>query len=129
MCQNLSADSKDKLERFQAFIKKAIEDNGIRDNHIINIKVPLTFAIPVERSVAPKGDKAVTIKTTDNEKGLFTVVLACCTDGQELSPILIFKLNTKPKQAFLSVVVIESNMKGWMDEEVMGKWFEKCFSK
>lgn len=130
MCQNLPADFKDKLERFQAFVKKAIEDDGIGNSHIINMdEVPLTFDIPMERSVAPKGDKSVTIKTTGHEKAHFTVVLACCADGQKLPPMIIFKRKTMPKESFPPGVVIETNVKGWMDEEMMGKWLEKCFSK
>lgn len=62
MCKNLPAVFKDKLERFQAFARNAIEDD-IGDSHIINLdEVPLAFDIPMKRSVEPKDDKAVIIK-------------------------------------------------------------------
>lgn len=76
-CQNLPQDFKEKVEKLLSFSKKEIESNGITDSHILNMdEVPLTSDIPVERSGAPKGDKAITIKTTCHKKAHFTVVLA-----------------------------------------------------
>lgn len=130
MCQNLPQDFKEKVEKFLSFAKKEIKSNGITDSHILNMdEVPLTFDIPMERSVAPKGDKAITNKTTGHEKAHFTVVLVCCADGKKLPPMIIFKRKTMPKESFPPGVVIETNVKGWMDEDMMGRWIEKCFSK
>lgn len=86
MCQNLPQDFREKVEKFLFFTKKEIESNGITDSHILNMdEVPLTFDIPMERSVATKGDKVITIATTGHEKAHFTVVLACSADGKKKS--------------------------------------------
>lgn len=83
-------------------------------DHIINMdEVPLTFDIPMGRSVAEKGQKSVNIVTTGHEKSHFTVVLACCGDGSNLPPMVIFKRKTMPKTQSSSVAVAV-NEKGWM---------------
>jgi hypothetical protein len=39
-------------------------------------EVPLTFDIPMNRTVEKKGTSSITIRTTGHEKSSFTVVLA-----------------------------------------------------
>lgn len=130
MCQKLPDDFGEKVEKFQEFVKKEVEKSNIIDSHIVNMdEVPLTFDIPMSKSVAQKGAKAVTVRTTGHEKSHFTVVLACCADGTKLPPMLIFKRKTMPKESFPPGVVVKTNEKGWMDEQMMGVWLETCFSK
>jgi len=60
-------------------------------------EVPLTFDVPLNKTVDVKGAKTIMIKTSGNEKMPYTVVLACCADGTKLPPLLIFKRKTLPK--------------------------------
>ena len=85
-------------------------------------EVPLTFDIPVNRTVEKTGTSMVsTICTTGNEKSSFTVVLGCQANGQKLPPMVIFKRKTLPKEKFPAGVIIKANPKGWMDEEKMSE--------
>ena len=51
-------------------------------------EVPLTFDVPLNKTVDVKGVKTIMIKTYGNEKTHYTVVLVCCADGTKLPPLL-----------------------------------------
>ncbi|KAL1466476.1 hypothetical protein MTO96_042709 [Rhipicephalus appendiculatus] len=128
--QKLPDDFQTQLERFSSFVREEVAKNNVSTSHIVNMdEVPLTFDIPLGRSVAEKGQKTVTVRTTGHEKSHFTVVLACCADGTKLPPMLTFKRETLPKDIFPPTVVIQANTKGWMDEEMMVVWLDRCFSR
>lgn len=92
-------------------------------------EVPLTFDIPVNRTVEKTGTRTVSIRTTGNEKSSFTVVLGCQANGQKLLPMVIFKRKTLPKEKFPAGVIIKANPKGWMDEEKMSEWLREIYVK
>jgi len=75
----------------------------------------LTFDVASNKTVDVKGAKTVTIKTSDNEKTRYTVVLACCADGTKLPPLLTFKRKTLPKDLIPCGIYIHVHSKGWMD--------------
>jgi len=81
------------------------------------------------RTVDTTGAKSVNIKTTGHEKSHFTVVLACCASGDKLPPMCIFKLKRQPKEKMPAGVVVTQNEKGWMNNSVMEKWLESCYSR
>ena len=121
---------KEKLALFRTFCKNKISEYKIHPKHITNMdEVPLTFDIPLNRTVEKAGTSAVTIRTTGNEKSAFTVVLSCQADGQKLPPMVIFKRKTLPKEKFPVGVVIKINPKGWMDEEMMSDWLREIYVK
>lgn len=126
--QQLPKDYQEKLVTFRAYCKKKITEKKIRPEHITNMdEVPLTFDIPVNRTVEKTGTSTVSVRTTGNEKSSFTVVLACQANGQKLPPMVIFKRKTLPKENFR--VVIKANPKGWMDEEKMSEWLREIYVK
>ena len=130
MCQKLPDDFQQKLDSFKAFVQQESTRHSIGWDHIINMdEVPLTFDIPMSRSISEKGEKTINVRTTGHEKSHFTVVLACCADGSKLPPMIIFKRKTMPKEAFPPGVVIQTNVKGWMDESMMGVWLDRCYAK
>ena len=92
-------------------------------------EVPLTFDVPSNKTVDVKGAKKVMIKTSGNEKTRYTVVLACCADGTNLPPLLIFKRKTLPKDVIPHGIYVHVHFKGWMDGERMKLWLEKLWSK
>lgn len=92
-------------------------------------EVPLTFDIPVNRTLEKTWSSTVNVCTTGHEKSSFTVVLACQANGQKLPPMVIFKRKTLPKEKFPAGVVIKVNPKGWMDEEKMSEWLTEINAK
>jgi len=92
-------------------------------------EVPLTFEIPLNRTVEKTGTRTESIRTTGNEKSSFTVVLGCQANGQKLSPMVIFKRKTLPKEKFPAGVIIKANPKGWMDEEKTSQWLREIYVK
>ena len=129
MSQKLPADFQSKIDSFREFIEKHVGEHNVTPDHIINMdEVPLTFDIPMGRSVAEKGQKSVNIITTGHEKSHFTVVLACCGNGSKLPPMVIFKRKTMAKIKSPSVEVAV-NEKVWMDQEMMNLWLTKCYTK
>ena len=76
LAQQLSADHVEKLQSFRTFVQKQIAEHKIRNDNIINMdEVPLTFDIPMNRTVEKKGTSSITIHTTGHDKSSFTVVL------------------------------------------------------
>ena len=99
--QQLPDDYQEKLISFRSYCTNKINDQKILLKHITNMdEVPLTFGIPVIRTVERTGTSAVSIRTTGNEKSSLTVVLACLANGQKLPPMVIFKRKTLPKENF-----------------------------
>ena len=121
--QLLPKDYQEKLATFRAYCKNKITEKKIHPEHIINMdEIPLTFDIPVNRTVEKRGTSTVSIRTTGKEKSSFTVVLACHANGQKLPPMVIFKRKTLPKEHFPAGVVIKDNPKGWMDGWGEDEW-------
>jgi len=128
--QQLPDDYQEKLILFRSYCTNKINDQKILLKHITNMdEVPLTFDIPVNRTVERTGTSAVSIRTTGNEKSSLTVVLACQANGQKLPPMVIFKRKTLPKENFPAGVIIKANPKGWMDEEMMSDWLREVYVK
>lgn len=130
MCQKLPADHIEKIQNFREFVALQIQENTIIADSIVNMdEVPLTFDIPMGRTVNQIGERSISIRTTGHEKSHFTVVLGCCASGKKLPPMLIFKRKTMPREKFPPNVIIKYNAKRWMDEEMMTTWLEQCFTK
>lgn len=128
--QQLPADYEEKMVIFRTYCQNKITEKKIRPEHITNMdEVPLTFDIPVNRTVEKTGTSTVSIRTTGNEKSSFTVVLGCQANGQKLPPMVIFKRKTLPKEKFPAGVIIKANPKGWMDEERMSEWLREVYVK
>lgn len=120
VCVKLTGHFQEECENFQAFVQIEVKDHDVSASHIINMdEVLLTFDIPMDRSVAGKGDKRVTVQT-GHEKSRFTVVLVCCANGTKLPPRLIFERKILPKDPFLSAVIVQANLKCCLDESMMG---------
>uniref|UniRef100_A0A8C3TJ34 HTH CENPB-type domain-containing protein n=1 Tax=Catharus ustulatus TaxID=91951 RepID=A0A8C3TJ34_CATUS len=129
VCQQLLTDYKEKLAAFWSYCKSKISEKNIQPHCIINMdKVPLTFDMPLTRSVEHTGTPTVPIRTTGNKKTSFTVVLGISSDGQKLHPMVIFKRKTLPKDKFPKGIKVEVNPKGWMDEEVMRTWLTEVYA-
>lgn len=130
VAQKLPADHEEQVTSFREFVSRKSQEFNFDADHVLNMdEVPLTFDIPMNRTVDNKGNKTVTIRTTGHEKTHFTVVLACAASGYKLPPMIIFKRKTQPKEKFPRSIVIECNAKGWMNCEVMASWITKCYQR
>lgn len=128
--QQLPKDYEEKLTIFRSYCKDTIAEKSIPPENVINMdEVPLTFDIPVNRTVERTGTSTVSVRTTGNEKASFTVVLSVQANGQKLPPMVIFKRKTLPKEKFPPGVIIKANPKGWMDEEKMSEWLREVYVK
>lgn len=85
---------------FIGFVKDKIKEKKFDTSQIINMNaLPLTFDCHLIK-LHLKADKIVNIVKTENEKMLFTCVLACAVNGQKLKTLLIFKHKFHPKIIF-----------------------------
>lgn len=130
VCQTLPADFEEKLVNFRAYCIDKVADYNISPDSVINMdEVPLTFDLPLNRTVEKRGTKTISIKTTSHEKASFTCVLSCTAPGFLLPSMLIFKRKTMPKENFPKGIVIKVNEKGWMDNDMMKSWVTECYVK
>ena len=74
-----------------------------------------------------KGLKTVAIRTTGHDRMCFSVVLASSAAGEKLKLMVIFKRITPIREELPDGVVVHCNKKGWMNNEVMKLWTDRCF--
>ena len=128
VCQQLPADYKEQLAGFRSYCKRKISEENIQRHCIVNMdEVPLTFDMPLMRTVEHTGTQTVPIRTTGNEKTSFTVVLGVSSNGQKLRPMVIFKRKTLPTDKFPNGIKVAVNSKGWMDGDLMQTWLMEVY--
>jgi hypothetical protein len=99
VCQNLPAVFEEKLSTFRKYCQDKVNDYSIHPDHVINMdEVPLTFDLPMNRTVEKTGSSTISIKTTGHKKASFTCVLACTASGIHLPPMFIFKRNNAERK-------------------------------
>lgn len=126
--QPLPHDHMEKCAEFRRFVQN--EMMNISAHNLGNMdEVPVPFDIVFGRTVDRAGKDSIKIDSTGHEKSNFTVVLAVMADGQKLKPMLIFKKKLMPKGPFPDDVVIKTNTKGWMTQELMQEWIEDVWNK
>ena len=126
--QKLPADSGDKTESFQRFVIKERKELDF-PLLILVIKPQCFFDFPANRTVEERGAKTVNVRTTDHEKTHFSTVLVCMTDGTKLTPMVIFKQKTMPKNAFLSGLIVHVHDEDWMDKAGVLIWLKECWTR
>ncbi|KAJ4941028.1 hypothetical protein JOQ06_027315, partial [Pogonophryne albipinna] len=130
VCQQLPPDYQEKITNFGEFTQRKIEEYSIGPDQIINMdEVPLTFDLPLTRTVNKKGESSITLRTTGHERTNFTCVLGCTASGLKLPPMVIFKWITMPKEKIPNGISFKVNKKGWMMESVMKEWLNECYVK
>ena len=123
IAQRLPEDLEDKTIKFQRYVIKIRREHEYPLSRIGNAdQTPLTFDIPSNTTVAQRGEKTVTMKTTGHEKDRFTVMLACTADGGKLPPFVVFKRKTLPKDKFPAGIFVRVHPKGWMDDDLVKDW-------
>lgn len=130
LCQQLPLDYQEKIKNFHKFVETKTQEHSTGADDIINMdEVPLTFDLPLTRTVNKTGASSMLLKTTGHERTHFTCVLACMASGQKLPPLVIFKRITIPKEQLPKGIVVKVNTKGWMMEGLMKEWLTECYSK
>lgn len=91
---------------------------------IINMdETPMYFDMVPNWTVSKKGAKEIRIRSSGAEKRRFTVVLACTSGGEMLPTLVIFKGKRQLKFSAPNNVKATVQVKGWMDSELMLRWF------
>ncbi|RIB10388.1 hypothetical protein C2G38_2206250 [Gigaspora rosea] len=101
------------------FVIRLRQKNNYPLEMIANMNVTLVwFDMAGGLTVNPKDAKTVPIRTTENDKNRFTIVLMCFANSRKLLPIIIFKEKGWPANAPrpLTDIVVWFQEKGWMDE-------------
>lgn len=49
-----------------------------------------------------------------------------CSDGTKLKPLLITKTKYPIENLYPSKMMIKSNTRGWLTEDIMLEWIKKC---
>lgn len=79
-------------------------------------EVPLTFDVPLNKTVDGKGAQIVTVETSGPDRAHHTVLLSCCADGTKLPP----------EEAAPRGVTVCVHDKGWVNGNGMKIGIEKC---
>lgn len=109
----LPPDYEEKVTNFNRFTQTKIAENSIGPADIINMdKVPLTFDMPLIRTVNKKDESSVNWKQQMR-------FLSCTASEHKLPPMVIFKWMATPKEKLLKEIVVKVNKKGWMIESLM----------
>ena len=126
----LPQDWEEKLATFRSYTTEVVAEKKVDLDRVVNMdEVPLTFDIPMSRTMETVGAETAPVCTTGHEMTSFTVVLACTASGRKLPPMVIFKRKTLPREKFPAGIVVRCNAKGWMDEATMIDWIDSCFVK
>lgn len=126
--EKLPNDWETKVSDYQEFVKKDIDNQNLTPSNVYNMdEAPMSFDIPATRTVADSGSKTVAVTTTGHKRTCFTIVLGCSAAGDKLPPMVIFKRATMPRETLPSGVVVVCNKKGWMNNEAMKEWIDKCY--
>jgi len=120
IAQKLPKDLDEKVDKFHKYNIEIRKEHEFELGAIGNMdETPMFFDMPGNRTVDVKGTHTVTVKTSENGKANFTVVLACLADGTKLKPAVVFKCKTMPKEKLPSDLVVFVQEKGWVDEEIL----------
>ena len=87
-------------------------------------QTPVYFDMPSNVTVNMKGAKSVLVKSTGNEKSCITVMLTVTADGQKLTPYVILKRKTMPKETLPPGIIFRVQEKGWMNEDLVVDWLK-----
>ncbi|XP_017276655.1 telomere-associated protein RIF1 isoform X1 [Kryptolebias marmoratus] len=130
LCQQLPPDYQEKVANFQQFVETKIAENAIGPDDIINVdEVPLTFDMPLTKTVNKTGASSILMKTNGHKRTHFTCILGCTASGKKLPPMVIFKRKAMPKDQLPKDIVVKVNQKGWMLENLMKDWLRECYGK
>ena len=82
------------------------------------------FDMVPDRTVSKRGAREVRVRSSGAEKRRLTVVLTCTASGEVLPALTIFKGKRKLKFKPPDNVHITVQKKGWMDADLMLRWFK-----
>ena len=123
--QKLPAQLESKLESFLNEVRVLRVHHGYSSDMIINMdETPMYFDMVPEKTISKKGRKEVRVRLSGAEKRKLTVTLTCTGDGEMLPALEIFKGKRKLKFKSPHDVHVTVQAKGWMDGDVMLRWFK-----
>lgn len=130
LAQRLPSDFNEKLLEFQRYVIRLRKQHSYLLGHIGNAdQTPVFFDMPTNTTVADKGAKSVVVKTTGNEKNRITVMLSVLADGRKLSPYVILRRKTLPKEKLPKGLIVRCQEKGWMTNELVMDWVKVVWNR
>ena len=84
-------------------------------------ETPVFFDIPSRYTIVKRGTKRVTQRATNKEKKRITVVLACCSNGEKLDPMVILHSNDR---GGIHEEGVYHNKTAWMTGDLMEEWLQ-----
>lgn len=104
--------------KFHRFVNSLRREHGYDLSEIGNTdQTPIWFNAPENRTVDFKGAKSISGRTTGAERQRCTVMLCITADGRKLTPHVVFKRKTLPREKFLNGIIVCCHEKGWMGDE------------
>ena len=114
-------------KKLESFLTQVI---ALRARHqypldlIINMdETPMYFDMVPQRTINKKGAGDVQIRSSGAEKRRLTIAVTCTGDGNLLTAVAIFKGKRKLKFSAPKEVQTAVQIKGWMDSDLMVRWF------
>ena len=99
-------------------------------------ETPIYFESVMKKTIAPIGERSVSIKTHGGEHIRITLMLTICANGTKLPPLIVFKGTKDAKKEEKLKRYIKSKNKrvlafcqenSWADKEIFYKWLENIF--
>lgn len=123
LAQRLPVDFNEKLLAFQRYVIELRKKHNYPLSQIGNAdETPVFFDMKSNITVDQKGAKSILMRTTGNEKLRITAMLAVTADGHKLTPYVILKRKTMPKESLPRGLIVRCHEKGWMSKELMNDW-------
>ena len=123
--QKLPAQLEQKLESFMVQVRALRAKHQYPSNLIMNMdETPMYFDMVPQYTISKKGCKEVHIRSSGSDKRRLTVAVTCTGSGDVLPAVAIFKGKRKLNFVAPSGIKTAAHVKGWMDSDIMGKWFE-----
>ena len=99
-------------------------------------ETPIYFANVMNKTIAPIGERSISIKIHGGEQVRITLMLTICANGNKLPPLIVFKGTKDAKNEEKLKRYIKSKNKrvlafcqenSWADKEIFYKWLENIF--
>ena len=135
--QQLPFNSEDLILLFLKEVIRIRKTYTINTNNIINMdETALNLNMVSKKTLHKIGAKTISIKTQSQEKVIISVILSCCSYGNKLKPLvifkgakngLIFKNLSKHELVLNDNVIVCCNANAWAMIDIIKIWIEKIY--
>lgn len=120
LCQRLPREHDDKVIKFHRFVNALRAEHEYHLSQIGNAgQMPVWFDAPENTTVNQTGANSVLVRTAGAEHQRGTVMLSVTADRRKLSPYVVFKRKTLPKESFPNGIIVRVQKNGWMSDDLV----------